>query len=70
MKVRSGFWFAYVMTRPLGASFADWMGKPYLGGLGLGDGKIAGVLTVLIVVLVGCLAASRTNVGNQTVTGS
>ena len=22
------FWFAYVMTRPLGASFADWMGKP------------------------------------------
>ena len=22
------FWFAYVVTRPLGASFADWMGKP------------------------------------------
>ena len=22
------FWFAYVMTRPLGASFADWVGKP------------------------------------------
>ncbi|MGI8754205.1 MAG: COG4705 family protein [Acidimicrobiales bacterium] len=22
------FWFAYIATRPLGASFADWMGKP------------------------------------------
>ena len=22
------FWFAYVVTRPLGASFADWLGKP------------------------------------------
>ena len=21
------FWFAYILTRPLGASFADWMGK-------------------------------------------
>ncbi|WP_431603160.1 hypothetical protein [Clostridium beijerinckii] len=23
------FWFAYIITRPLGASFADWMGVPY-----------------------------------------
>jgi uncharacterized membrane-anchored protein len=22
------FWFAYIVTRPLGASFADWMGVP------------------------------------------
>lgn len=22
------FWFAYILTRPLGASFADWFGKP------------------------------------------
>ena len=22
------FWFAYIITRPLGASFADWMGVP------------------------------------------
>ncbi|HEY5010657.1 MAG TPA: hypothetical protein VIH73_05825, partial [Acidimicrobiales bacterium] len=29
------FWIAYVLTRPLGASFADWMGKPKIvGGLG------------------------------------
>ncbi len=47
------FWFAYVVTRPLGATFADWMGKPYLGGLGLGDKKVALVLTVLIIGFVG-----------------
>ncbi len=47
------FWFAYVVTRPLGASFADWMGKSYLGGLGLSDKKVALVLTVLIIGFVG-----------------
>ncbi|MGH2457798.1 MAG: COG4705 family protein [Chloroflexota bacterium] len=53
------FWFAYVVTRPLGASFADWFGKPYLGGLGLGDGKVSLVLTVLIVICVAYLAVSH-----------
>ena len=44
------FWFAYVMTRPLGASFADWMGKSrHAGGLGWGDGLVAAVLAALIV---------------------
>ena len=39
------FWTAYVLTRPLGASFADWLGKPVsVGGLGLGDGVVGGVL--------------------------
>ncbi|HUK43681.1 MAG TPA: hypothetical protein VLV28_00150 [Gaiellaceae bacterium] len=48
------FWFAYVMTRPLGASFADWMGKSRTaGGLGWGDGAVTLVLAVLIFVLVG-----------------
>ena len=40
------FWTAYVITRPLGASVADWLGKPYLGGLGIGDATVAVVLTV------------------------
>ena len=53
------FWFAYIVTRPLGASFADWLGKPYLGGLGLGDEKVALVLTVLIIGLVGYLTVTR-----------
>ena len=51
------FWTAYVLTRPLGASVADWLGKPAsVGGLGWGDGAVAGALTVAIVVLVGYLS--------------
>src|ERR1700730_15307078 len=35
------FWFAYVITRPLGASIADALGKPKVsGGLGLGAGPV------------------------------
>jgi uncharacterized membrane-anchored protein len=53
------FWFAYILTRPLGASFADWFGKPILGGLGLGDTKVALVLTILIIGFVGYLTVTR-----------
>ena len=57
------FWFAYVVTRPLGASFADWVGKPaYVGGLGFGDGRIALLLTLLIACLVAYLAITRRDV--------
>ncbi len=53
------FWWAYVLTRPLGATFADWIGRPRsLSGLGLGTGLVSLVLTVLIVVLVGYLTFS------------
>ena len=53
------FWSAYVVTRPLGASLADWLGKPYLGGLGLGDQYVAPVLTLLIVCFVAYLTVTR-----------
>ncbi len=53
------FWFAYVVTRPLGASVADWLGKSALGGLGLGDNSVSLVLGVLIVLLVGYMTISR-----------
>ncbi len=54
------FWFAYIMTRPLGASFADWTGKsPTVGGLGWGDGPVAACLGVLIVVFVGYLSVTK-----------
>jgi len=57
------FWFAYVITRPLGASFADWVGKPVsLSGLGVGDGNVALVLTVVIACLVAYLAITRKDV--------
>ena len=57
------FWFAYVATRPLGASFADWLGKPHsVGGLGLGDGPVALVLALAIFVLVAFLAVTHRDV--------
>lgn len=56
------FWAAYVMTRPLGASFADWTGKARnLGGLGWGDGPVAAVLALLIVAGVAYLTVSRSD---------
>jgi uncharacterized membrane-anchored protein len=56
------FWAAYVLTRPLGASFADWTGKDRnAGGLGWGDGPVAAVLVVLIVAGVAYLTVSRSD---------
>ncbi|HET9128563.1 MAG TPA: hypothetical protein VFN73_10825 [Propionibacteriaceae bacterium] len=57
------FWFAYVVTRPLGASIADGLGKPTsVGGLGLGDGPVAAVIGGLIVVLVAYLSVTGADV--------
>jgi uncharacterized membrane-anchored protein len=54
------FWFAYIMTRPFGASFADWFGRtPSLGGLGFGTGKTSIILTMLIIISVAYLAVTR-----------
>lgn len=64
------FWFAYVMTRPLGASFADWLGKPpSLSGLGLGTGPISLVLAALIIVFVGYLSVTHKDVRVSTAHG-
>ena len=57
------FWFAYVVTRPLGASFADWMGKSHkVGGLALGDGIVSLGLAVVIVGVVGYLTVTGRDV--------
>ncbi len=57
------FWFAYILTRPLGASFADWTGKASnLGGLNLGDGPVVGVLALLIIAFVSYLQVTREDV--------
>jgi len=49
----AAFWFAYVLTRPIGASFADWLGVSHArGGLALGSGRVAGVLIVAIAAMV------------------
>lgn len=57
------FWLAYIFTRPLGASFADWFGKaPSVSGLGFGDGMVSLVLTALLVGFVWYLATTRIDV--------
>jgi uncharacterized membrane-anchored protein len=57
------FWIAYVLTRPLGASYADWLGVPHrYGGVGLGRGLVALILTVVIVGFVAYLAVTRKDV--------
>lgn len=61
------FWFAYVITRPLGASVADWLGKSTLGGLGLGDGRVSLVLTAIIIGFVAYLAITRKDVQSDAV---
>ena len=50
------FWFAYVFTRPFGASFADYVGKNIHGGLGVGDEPVVAALLAAIVVTVAYLA--------------
>ncbi|GHF29097.1 COG4705 family protein [Streptomyces morookaense] len=56
----AAFWAAYILTRPLGASFADWMGVPSArGGLGWGTGPVTLSLLVPILCLIGYLAVSR-----------
>ena len=50
------FWAAYVLTRPLGASLADWLGKPTdRSGLGLGDGPVTLIGLALLAALVAML---------------
>ncbi len=47
------FWSAYIMTRPLGASFADWFGRPpELGGIGVGTGLVSLILEILIILFI------------------
>jgi len=51
------FWAAYVVTRPLGASFADWFGVgTSRSGLAVGQGAIAIYLSFAIVIVVAVMA--------------
>lgn len=50
------FWVAYILTRPLGASFGDWLSQDtQSGGLGLGTTVTSIVFLAIIVGLVGYL---------------
>jgi uncharacterized membrane-anchored protein len=57
------FWTAYILTRPLGASFSDWISKPAnITGLDFGNGRTALLFLVLVLIAVGYLAAVKPDV--------
>src|SRR5208282_1750622 len=63
----AAFWFAYVVTRPLGASFADYFSKPHsLSGFGFGDGRTAVIAAIITAVLVAYLAVTRHDIQQPT----
>jgi uncharacterized membrane-anchored protein len=62
----AAFWMAYVVTRPLGASFADYISKPAsLTGIGFGNGPTAVLFAVTTFVLVLYLAIARPDIQPQ-----
>ncbi len=59
----AAFWMSYVVTRPLGASFADYISKPHgISGIDFGDGPTAIVFAVAVVVLVAYLVLARPDI--------
>ncbi|WP_416393495.1 MULTISPECIES: hypothetical protein [unclassified Curtobacterium] len=57
----AAFWTAYVLTRPVGASFADWVAvSRSRGGLDVGTGLVSGLLVAAIIVGVGWVSAAHT----------
>jgi uncharacterized membrane-anchored protein len=59
----AAFWFAYVVTRPLGASFADYVSKPRsLSGIDFGDGKTSATAALALVLLVTYVALARRDI--------
>ncbi|AEE14096.1 protein of unknown function DUF347 [Thermodesulfobium narugense DSM 14796] len=62
----AAFWIAYIMTRPLGASFADWADKPIrFGGLGFGSFTVSLILTLAILVVILFLIVFKIDDPNQ-----
>ena len=60
------FWFAYIVTRPLGASFADWFSKPGAqSGLGLGDGTVSGLALLVFIALVGYVTITKCDIQSE-----
>ena len=57
------FWFAYVVTRPLGASIADYLGRARsLSGIGFGSGRVAVIVTIVVAILVGYLTITHRDI--------
>lgn len=57
------FWAAYVVTRPLGASVADYLSKPtHMSGYGFGDGPTTAVFGAAVALLVLVLMWTRADI--------
>jgi uncharacterized membrane-anchored protein len=57
------FWAAYILTRPLGASLADWLAKPVAKtGLGIGDGVVSALALVVFIGLVAYVNATKRDI--------
>jgi uncharacterized membrane-anchored protein len=65
------FWFAYILTRPLGASIGDYLSQaPTDGGLGLGTTVTSGIFLAAILALVIYLTVSKKDAPKLTVLNS
>ncbi len=60
----ASFWIAYVLTRPLGASIADGLGKPRPDGVGVGNLPVMATFAGLIVAAVIYLTITRTDIAH------
>jgi uncharacterized membrane-anchored protein len=59
----AAFWMSYIVTRPLGASFADYISKPKnLSGINFGDGPTAIAFAAAVFVLVCYLVLARPDI--------
>jgi len=52
------FWLAYTITRPLGASFGDWLAvpAPYGDGLQIGTGPVSLYSGIVLLAVIGLVA--------------
>jgi uncharacterized membrane-anchored protein len=58
-----GFWTAYVLTRPIGASLADYVSKSHrLSGANFGDFPTAAVAVLAVAVLVAYVTVTRSDI--------
>ncbi|MEU6193206.1 hypothetical protein [Streptomyces sp. NPDC047061] len=63
----AAFWLAYTLTRPLGASFADWLGvpAPYGDGLQLGTGPMSLATGAVLLAVLGVVVSRHTAATRQ-----
>jgi uncharacterized membrane-anchored protein len=59
----AAFWMSYVLTRPLGASYADYISKPRsVSGIDFGNGQTTLVSALAVLVLVSFLAIAAPDI--------